>query len=73
MNIWQITQHILPRAESECSVYVAKRHILPKPAIDGSLCTLKEFTILEFTALGVEIVCSSGVKVTFILYLHKSK
>lgn len=38
--------------------YVAKLHILPKSAIDGSLHTLKEFTILEFTVLSVEIVRS---------------
>lgn len=56
MSIYQITQHILPRAEWECSIYVVKLHILLKS--DDSLHTLKEFPVLEFTALHVEIVCS---------------
>lgn len=58
MNIYQITQQILPRAEWECSVYVVKLHILPKSDIDDSLHTLKEFPVLEFTALHAEIICS---------------
>lgn len=36
----------------------SKMSILSKLVINGSLHTLKEFTILEFTVLSVEIVCS---------------
>lgn len=58
MNFYQITQHILPRAEWERSIYVVKLHILPESDTDDSLHTLKEFPVLEFTALHAEIDCS---------------
>lgn len=58
MNIYQITQQILPRAEWDWSIYVVKLHILPKSDIDDSLHTLKEFPVLELTTLHAEIICS---------------